>query len=105
METPRAFIQRAAFEAAVEQAAQSLAPEVVRIIPTFGADSSEEPAVFLSVILADSVLASAELGRIANQISWDFVRKVWPAQEWGVRPHFYFHSAADAARLPQGVPA
>lgn len=105
MYVPRAFVEQSAFESAVQQAAQALSPEVVRIIPEIGDDSNGEPAAFLTVILPDAVFRGDQLGRTANRISWLIVQRLQPREEWGVLPYFSFESQTGWAKLDQPVPA
>ena len=98
---PTAFAQQARFEAAVARAAQSLAPQVVSIIPTLGNDWSGEPAVFFMVILADSATRRDRLLSISNRVEQTIVQHVRPLEQWGVLPYFNFRSQSEQAKLDQ----
>jgi len=98
---PKAFAQQAQFEAAVEQAAKRLAPNVVNIIPTLDNDWSGEPAVFFMVILADAASRRDQLLAISNQVSEHIVQKVQPLEQWGVLPYFNFRSQSEQTKLDQ----
>ncbi len=101
MYVAKAFAQQPQFEAAVEGAAQGLAPDVVSIIPTLGNDWSGEPAVFFMVILADSASRREQLLHITKQVSHAIDQQVEPLEQWGVLPYFNFRSQSEQAKLNQ----
>jgi hypothetical protein len=98
---PAAFAQQGRFQAAVAQAAQRLAPDVVSVIPTLGSDWSGEPAVFFMVILADAVSRRDQLLNISNRVSQAIVQEVQPLEQWGVLPYFNFRSQSEQTKLNQ----
>ncbi len=101
MYVPKAFAQQAQFEAAVEQAAKWLAPNVVNIIPTLDNDWSGEPAVFFMVILADEASHRDQLLSVSNRVLQAIIQEVQPFEEWGVLPYFNFRSQSEQAKLDQ----
>ena len=101
MYVPTAFAQQARFQAAIERAAQRLAPNVVSIIPTLGNDWTGEPAVFFMVILADAATRRDRLLTVSNQVQRAIVQQVQPLEKWGVLPYFNFRSQSEQANLKQ----
>ena len=101
MNFPRAFVQRSQFEAAISNAAQSLAPNVVKIIPTHGDDWSGDPAVFLMVILTDSAAKRDQLLNVTDQVS-DFIdQQIQPLEQWGVLPYYNYRSLSEQMKLEE----
>jgi hypothetical protein len=98
---PRAFVHQARFDAAIARVAQSLAPQVVSIIPELGNDWTGEPAVFFMVILADAFSGRDRLLDIINRVSETLEQKVQPLERWGVLPYFNFRSQSEQAKLNQ----
>ena len=101
MRLPTAFLKQARFEEAVRRTVQSLAPQVVDVIPTLGDDWSGEPSVFFMVILADAATRRDRLLRVANRVSQTIIDEVKPLEEWGVLPYFNFRSQSEQAELRQ----
>jgi hypothetical protein len=98
---PRAFAQQPLFQAAVNRAAQRLAPDLVDIIPTLGDDWRGEPAVFFMVILTDASSRREQLLRVTNQVSTSITQQVQPLEKWGVLPYFNFRSESEQASINQ----
>ncbi len=94
-------MQQAGFHEALERATDQLAPDVVKIIPTFGNDWSGEPAVFLMVILADASSRRDRIGDVSSRVSQTIVQQVEPLEQWGVFPYFNFRSQSEQAKLDQ----
>ena len=100
MYVPRAHVDQHQFMHDIKRAAQSLAPEVVDIIPTLGNDWSGEPAVFFTVILSDAVARRPDkLLKVTDRVSDFMVQQVAPLEEWGVLPYFTFRTHAEQAKL------
>lgn len=101
MNLPNAFLKQARFEAAIRRTAQTLAPQVVDVIPTLGDDWTGEPSVFFMVILADAATRRDRLLRVTNRVSQAIIDEVKPLEEWGVLPYFNFRSQSEQAELRQ----
>lgn len=100
MYVPRARVDQHEFMDDIKRAAQSLAPEVVDIIPALGDDWSGEPAVFFTVILSDAVSGRPDqLLNVTRHASNYIVQQVAPLEEWGVLPYFTFRTRAEQAKL------
>jgi hypothetical protein len=110
---PRAFAQKAKFEAKVAEVASTLGPDVVRVIPRLGEDWREQPAVFFMVILSDAAvkpLRDAVLKRdgsfkLTGQVSSAIEQQVQPLEEWDVFPYFNFRSASEQAKIDEAIVA
>jgi hypothetical protein len=104
MYVPRAHVDQRQFMDDIKRAAQSLAPEVVDIIPTLGNDWTGEPAVFFTVILSDAVARMPDqLLKVTNRVSDFMVQQVAPLEEWGVLPYFTFRTHAEQAKVERSL--
>lgn len=101
MNFPRAFVQRSQFEEAISKAGQSLAPNVVKIIPTLRPDWTGDPAVFLVVILTDSAAKGDQRQIVTSQASRSIDQEVEPLEQWGVLPYFSYRSQSEQMKLEE----
>jgi len=76
-----------------------LAPDVVDIVTTFGYDSTEEPAAFFMVILADAATGPDRLLDVANKVQDRMVQQIEPLAKWDVLPYFNFRSKSEQEKL------
>ncbi len=104
MYVPRAFVRRAEFEAAVDEAARKLAPQVVSIVPSYDYDWTGEPSVFFKVTLAEPPLPGGGAPLTTSRISWEIVQHVAPVEEWGVLPYFSYRREPARSKLER-IPA
>jgi hypothetical protein len=84
VQLPRAFLQEAEFRAAVDRVAQSLAPDVERIITELDYDWSGEPVAWLMTIVSDDVYRNDRAHDVANEVRKLVREQIDPPQEWGI---------------------
>ena len=81
---PRAFLEEREFRAAIDRVAQSLAPDVVRIITTLEDDWNDGLVAHLLVIVSDDVARRDQVHEVANQVRKLVDDQVDPLLDWGI---------------------
>jgi hypothetical protein len=94
----RAFSHQDEFFEAIAKV--PLPPGVVSVTPTLGTDWYGDSAVFLKVVLADSVPRD-QLLALTKQVSWNIVMQVQPLAEWDVLHYFDFLIESENARMKE----
>ena len=100
VQLPRAFVQEREFRAAVDRVAQSLAPDVTRIITTLEFDWNDEPVASFMVIVSDDARRD-RFHDVARHVEASIEEQVDPHLEWGVWPFFNFRSQSEQTELEQ----
>jgi hypothetical protein len=97
---PSAVTRQSEIEAAIEQVARSLAPDVVRIRYDIGEDwSGDQWAIFFKVILSDEA-AKRKLREVATKVVWGLAGRLdFPSL--GVSPYHNFRSVSEQAALQE----
>ena len=95
MVVPTGFVNQAQLANAVEKAARSLGPEVVRLKHAVGADTSGDPAIFFRIVLADWAVDEATIAEVTNKISSTLFEEIRPYENWGLFPYFSFRSDSE----------
>jgi len=88
---------------AVRKAANSLAPDVVRIRYTLKEDSTGVPAIFFRVLLTDEASKEPQLYETAQRIESKILKIVKPDEKFGLEAYFNFRSAAEQAELREAA--
>ena len=95
MVVPVGFVNQVQLAKAVEQAAQSLGPEVVRLKHTTGADTSGDPAIFFRIVLADWAVSEETLADVTGKIAAMLLDELRPFENWGLFPYFSFRGNSE----------
>jgi hypothetical protein len=99
MYLPSAVTRRAEIEAAMQQVAHALAPDVVRIRYDIGEDWSGEWAIYFKVVLSDEA-AKRKLRDARAKIVWGLAGRLdFPSL--GVTPYHNFRSVSEQAALQE----
>jgi hypothetical protein len=88
MVVPTGFVNQAQLASAVEKAANSLGPEVVRLKHTIGADTSGDSAIFFRIVLADWAVDEDTLADVTGRVTDKLFDEIRPYENWGVGPIF-----------------
>jgi hypothetical protein len=83
VQLPRAFLQENEFRASVDRIAQSLAPDVERIITSLDYNWDNEPVAWLFVIVSDEVYQRGQTHEVMNQARKLIDEQIDP-HEWGL---------------------
>ena len=99
MYLPSAVTKQAEIQAAINEVARSLHPDVVRIRYEIGEDWSGQWAIFFRVVLTDDA-AKRRLRDVATKVVWGLARELdFPGM--GVFPYHNFRSASEQAALQE----
>jgi hypothetical protein len=99
MYLPSAFTRQNEIDAAANQVAAQLAPDVVRIRYEIGEDWSGQWAIFFRIVLTDDA-AKRRLRAIATKVVWELSRRLdFPGM--GVFPYHNFRSVSEQAMLQE----
>jgi hypothetical protein len=92
---PIGFVYQAQLGHSIEQAAQKLGPEVIRVRHSVGADTSGESAIFFRIILADWAINEKTLADVTGRIATTLFEELKPYENWGLIPYFTFRSNSE----------
>jgi hypothetical protein len=81
---PLAFRKDDEFRAAVDRVAQSLAPDVERIITELEYDWDDEPVAWLFVIVSDEVAARGRVREVMNKVRQLVDEQIDPLNNWEI---------------------
>jgi hypothetical protein len=81
-------------ESAVQRAAKSLAPTVVRVRFDTGFDATGEPSIFFRIVLSDKAAKDPKLSDTAQRISLKIMNEV-RTDEKGLHAYFNFRSVSE----------
>ena len=95
MVVPTGFVDQAQLASAVDKAANSLGPEVVRLKHAIGADTSGDPAIFFRIVLADWAVDEETLADVTGRITATLFDEIHPYENWGLVPYFSFRSSSE----------
>lgn len=95
----RGLVEQTALADAVGQAAEKLAPVVVRLAYSVGEDSSGDPSILFRIVLTDSASAEATLADVTRNIIRTLDEEIQPREQWGLLPYFRFRSESELALL------
>lgn len=85
-------------DAAVERAAQSLAPDVVRIRYSFGDDHTGDPSIFFRVVISDEAASRPRLSDLARIVASTLRNGVKP-DELGIHAYFNYRSLSEQSEF------
>jgi hypothetical protein len=95
MLVPTGFVNQTQLANAVDKAARSLGPEVVRLKHSIGADTSGDPAIFFRIVLADWAVDEETLADVTGKIVATLFDEIRPYENWGLVPYFSFRSNSE----------
>jgi hypothetical protein len=96
---PSGIVNQRQVAAAVQKAADSLAPYVVRIRYAVTPDSTGVAAIFFRVLLSDQASREDRLYETTQRISRKILDIVKPREKFGMEAYFNFRSASEQAKL------
>jgi hypothetical protein len=96
---PSRIVNQRQVAAAVQKAAKSLAPDIVRIRYTVGLDSTGLAAIFFRVLLSDQASGEDRLYETTRRISRKILDIVKPMEKFGMEAYFNFRSVSEQAQL------
>jgi hypothetical protein len=83
----------------VDRVAQSLAPDVVRVITTLDYDWSDKLAVFFMIIVSDDVDRRGQIHAVAKRAEAAIEEQVEPLFEWDVFPFFTVRTESEQVEI------
>jgi hypothetical protein len=92
------LVNQAKVDAAVERAAQSLAPDVVRIRYSFDDDWTGDPSIFFRVLISDEAAGRPKLSDLA-EIVRSRLRNEVKTDELGIHAYFDYRSLSEQSEL------
>ena len=95
---PSGFVHQQQIADSVRRAEERLAPDVIRIRYTLGADWSGAESIFFRVVLSDRVTSAPKLAETTQRVSTVIDDAVKPA-ELGLEAYFNFRSESEQAAL------
>ena len=95
---PRAWVNQAHITRALRRAERALAPEVVRIRYTLGADWTGDPSIFFKIVLSDDASRESKLSETAQRVSVTILNEV-NAEELGLHSYFNFRSLSEQNQI------
>jgi hypothetical protein len=99
MYLPSAVTKQSEIEAAIQEVANALAPDVVRIRYEIGEDWSGQWAIFFKVVLSDDA-ARRRLLEVETKIAWGLAERL-DFSSMGVVPYHNFRSVSEQAALQE----
>jgi hypothetical protein len=96
---PSGIVNQRQVAAAVQRAADSLAPDVVRIRHAVTLDSTGAAAIFFRILLSDQASREDRLYETTQRISRRILDIVKPMEKFGMEAYFNFRSASEQAKL------
>jgi len=93
------LVQKKEIAAAVERAAPTLAPDVVRVQYRFGEDWTGDSSIYFGIILSDHAASQEKrLGEIAQRVETTLEDAI-NVEELGLQSYFNFRSQSEQANL------
>jgi hypothetical protein len=92
------FANRKEIEAAVQRAAQALAPAVVRIRYNYADDWDGEPSIFFRVVIADEYARNPKLSDLADAVSITVMNEA-NTDELGLHAYFRYRTVSDQSQI------
>jgi hypothetical protein len=92
------FVNQQEIEAAIERAAQALAPMVVRIRYNFGPDWEGEPSIFFRIVLSDESARKPKFSDTAQTVAVTVMNEAH-TDEQGLHAYFEFRSLSDQDQI------
>ena len=97
---PSGLVKQRELASGVKRAEQALAPDVVRIRYSVGADWTGEQSIFFRIILSDAVSRPERLLKIVQRVESKLLKEV-KAEELGLQAYFNFRSVSEQAKLKE----
>ena len=96
MYVPTGFVNQAQLAQSVNAAIQSLNPqEVVHVAYSIGHDSTDDPAIFFRIVLADAASREERLADVTGRVASALFDSIRPIENWGLTPYFSFRSYSE----------
>ncbi len=96
------FVNQATLAETIEAAIRSLDswPEVEKVFYTIRDDSTDEPAIFFSIVLADEAVSKDRLLEVAHQVESALMDAIRPLENWGRTAYTSFRTSSEQKMLP-----
>jgi hypothetical protein len=94
----RGLVDQSKIKAGVQRAERALAPDVVRIMFSYGVDVMGEQALFFRIVISDQAAAPARLREKTQRMIAKVMAEV-KSQELGLGTYFNFRSQSEQAAL------
>src|SRR5580658_1803215 len=94
---PSGIVNQRQVAAAVKKAADSLAPDVVRIRYSMTPDSTGDAAIFFRVLLTDQASREDRLYETTQRIKRKILDIVKPREKFGLEAYFNFRNVSEQA--------
>ena len=93
---PTAFVNQAQLAQSVNAAIRSLNPqEVVHVAYSIGHDSTDDPAIFFRIVLADAASREDRLEDVTGRVASSMFNSIRPIENRGLTPYFSFRSFSE----------
>ena len=94
----RGLVDQSKIKAGVQRAERALAPDVVRIMFSYGVDVMGEQALFFRIVISDQAAVPAHLREKTQRMIAKVMAEV-KSQELGLETYFNFRSRSEQAAL------
>ena len=94
----RGLIDQGKIKAGVQRAERALAPDVIRIMYSYGADVTGEQSLFFRIVISDQAAAPTRLRETTQRIIAKVMAEI-KSQELGLETYFNFRSRSEQAAL------
>lgn len=93
------YIDMDKLAAEIERVKLKLGPEVVRLRYSVGPDSTDDPSIYVRIVLTDSASRDECLGEVTEGIVTMFFDELRPYENWGTHLYFSFRSQSEQTKL------
>jgi acid stress-induced BolA-like protein IbaG/YrbA len=95
---PRGLVDQGKIKTGVQRAERALAPDVIRIMYSYGVDVVGEQSLFFRIVISDQAAAPARLRETTQRIIAKVMAEI-KSQEVGLETYFNFRSRSEQAML------
>lgn len=95
---PRGLVDQGKIKAGVQRAERALAPDVIRIMYSYGVDVTGDQSLFFRIVISDQAAAPAHLRETTQRIIARVAAEI-KSQELGLETYFNFRSRSEQAML------
>ena len=95
---PRGLVDQSKIRAGVQRAERALAPDVIRIIYSFGEDVQGNISLFFRIVISDQAASPTRLRETTQRIIAKVLQEI-RAQELGLQAYFNFRSKSEQEML------
>ena len=95
---PRGLVDQGKIRTGVQRAERALAPDVIRIMYSYGVDVTGDQSLFFRIVISDHAAAPTRLRETTQRIIARVMAEI-RSQELGLQAYFNFRSRSEQAML------